>query len=268
MPMKIYHYTTLETLALILKNNTIRFNRLDKVDDLEEGNIASAGVKLGRYAFVSCWTESKEESIPLWKLYTNGCSGVRIGFEFEPFEEYEIKSTNELDVEGGILKKKFSQSELFHSEYFILPNFNRDFFYRKIIYVDDVYKETNQLITNDEHGNGFKIAFNKVGLYKNKRWKFQEETRFVFIAFPKISKIPYYSNDYVKEFGYVLQNNLLPPFEFRDLQLKSSAFDNFEVTLSPLTRPPQEIIVQTLLKEYAPNAILKNSNLVESVKLK
>lgn len=126
--MRIYHYTTTETLALILRNRTIRFNRLDKVDDLEESDVVSAGVKLGRYAFISCWTETEEESIPLWKMYTNGSSGVRISFEFEPFEDYEIKSNYELDVEGGITTKKFPLSELMHSEYFILPNFNKDFF--------------------------------------------------------------------------------------------------------------------------------------------
>lgn len=41
--MKLYHYTTIDTLALILKNRTIRFNRLDKVDDLEE-KVVSCGV--------------------------------------------------------------------------------------------------------------------------------------------------------------------------------------------------------------------------------
>ena len=43
--MKIHHYTNLESLAMILKNRTIRFNRLDKVDDLEEGNAESLGVR-------------------------------------------------------------------------------------------------------------------------------------------------------------------------------------------------------------------------------
>ena len=66
--MKLYHYTTLETLALILKSKTIRFNRLDRVDDLEEIAI-SKGVKLGQYVFVSCWTKDEEESVPLWKMY-------------------------------------------------------------------------------------------------------------------------------------------------------------------------------------------------------
>lgn len=32
----LYHYTSIETLALILKNHTIRFNSLDKMDDLQQ----------------------------------------------------------------------------------------------------------------------------------------------------------------------------------------------------------------------------------------
>lgn len=34
----IHHYTNIETLSLILKNRTLRFNRLDRVDDPEESN--------------------------------------------------------------------------------------------------------------------------------------------------------------------------------------------------------------------------------------
>ena len=68
----IHHYTNLEVLALILKNRTLRFTRLDQVDDPEESNFISNGVNLGPYTFVSCWTECKEESIPMWKMYTRG----------------------------------------------------------------------------------------------------------------------------------------------------------------------------------------------------
>lgn len=42
--MRIFHYTSIETLALILKNRTIRFSRLDKVDDPEEYDITEDGV--------------------------------------------------------------------------------------------------------------------------------------------------------------------------------------------------------------------------------
>ncbi|MFR2171477.1 MAG: hypothetical protein ACLS54_12690 [Anaerostipes hadrus] len=36
----LYHYTNIETLALILKNKTVRFNSLDKMDDLQEQQTA------------------------------------------------------------------------------------------------------------------------------------------------------------------------------------------------------------------------------------
>ena len=65
----IHHYSNIEVLSLILKNRTLRFNRLDRVDDPEESNFISNGVNLGPYTFVSCWTEAKEESVPMWKMY-------------------------------------------------------------------------------------------------------------------------------------------------------------------------------------------------------
>ena len=95
--MKIYHYTNLESLALILKNKTIRFNRLDKVDDIEEGNAESYGVRFCKYVFVSCWTENPIESIPLWKIYSGEFGGVRISVEQEMFQEYVI---SDLDFGG------------------------------------------------------------------------------------------------------------------------------------------------------------------------
>ena len=49
----IHHYTNIEVLSLILKNRTLRFNRLDRVDDPEESNFISNGVNLGPYTFVS-----------------------------------------------------------------------------------------------------------------------------------------------------------------------------------------------------------------------
>ena len=85
--MKIHHYTNLETLALVLRNKTIRFNRLDKVDDIEEGNVSPDGVKMGKYTFVSCWTENDEENISLWKMYSGGGIGVRISLEQDMFKE-------------------------------------------------------------------------------------------------------------------------------------------------------------------------------------
>ena len=87
--MKIYHYTTIETLALILKNKTIRFSRLDTLNDQEEGHITSCGIDVGRLAYVSCWTENPKEAIPLWRIYGKNSMGIRIALEKDMFKDYE-----------------------------------------------------------------------------------------------------------------------------------------------------------------------------------
>ena len=55
--MLIHHYTNIETLALILQSKKIRLNRLDRMDDKEEAQIDAQGIPVGKYTYVSCWTE-------------------------------------------------------------------------------------------------------------------------------------------------------------------------------------------------------------------
>ena len=38
-PKRLFHYTSLDVLALILRNRTIRFNSLENLDDLEETSL-------------------------------------------------------------------------------------------------------------------------------------------------------------------------------------------------------------------------------------
>lgn len=264
--MKIYHYTTIETLALILKNKTIRFNRLDKVDDLEEGSVAPMGIKLGHYAYISCWTESEEENIPLWKMYATGSSGIRITFDFEPFKDYEIRSTQEVTIENSPCYWKLPLSEVMNPNYFIFPWFQGDTFYRKVLYVNNVIDQTKDIIT--EENGSTNISFKKIGSYKHTRWAFQLESRFILIALPKINGLSYSSQNFSDWLLYAIHNNIKPPFDYYDLPLKDSALSTLEITLTPAATICQKIIVQSLINEYAPKAILKDSNLMGSVNLK
>lgn len=53
----LYQYTNIEALALILENRTIRFNSLDKMDDLQEQ--MSADLKnAAKFVFISSWTKA------------------------------------------------------------------------------------------------------------------------------------------------------------------------------------------------------------------
>lgn len=90
-PAVLYHYASLDTLALILHNRTIRFSRLDKVDDPQEQRSADSQ-NLGKMKLVSCWTSSDEESIPMWREYAGAECGVRIQMKSYPFKQYSVSN--------------------------------------------------------------------------------------------------------------------------------------------------------------------------------
>lgn len=61
----LYHYTSLSSLALILKSKKLRFNSLINMDDAEEVKTKNSEY-LGKYCFISSWTDLEEENIPFW----------------------------------------------------------------------------------------------------------------------------------------------------------------------------------------------------------
>lgn len=84
----LYHYTSIETLALILKNRTIRFNSLDKMDDLQEQKTADLQ-NIGQFCYISSWTDDDTESMPMWNMYASLNLGVRIKLRKNPFKVYD-----------------------------------------------------------------------------------------------------------------------------------------------------------------------------------
>ena len=270
--MKIYHYTTIESLALILKNKTLLFNRLDCVDDIEEGSVVSSGIAIGKYVFVSCWTESAEESIPLWKMYAGDKVGVRIGLEKDMFRKHLYMNPFFGGQQWtGSMVLPLSKEQLEAPDHFVLPvlTFNGDFFYRKVQYVDDVREKTNNavVITPDADGHTTaKIAFGEIGRYKQKRWDFQKETRFVLTILPFN---PLFANP--NEVGSIALNSYMQNkpigFDKYFMHLDETVLGNIEITLSPNATDGQRIIVESLTKQFAPNAIIKPSSLGHLVKI-
>ena len=111
----LYHYTSIETLALILSNKTLCFNNLLNVDDIEEAETSDMG-KFGRFVYASCWTNDERESIPLWNLYTPDMHGVRIKLPVFPFKRYSYKKGEyflENDVETYInIEKLYKENKV------------------------------------------------------------------------------------------------------------------------------------------------------------
>ncbi len=274
--MRIYHYTNLETLALILKNQTIRFNRLDQVDDLEEGNTESLGVRFCKYVFVSCWTENAEESIPLWKMYGGDAGGVRISIERDiMFKEYIVSNLNlgnGMTMHGAIVSK-IPPHDMENPDFFILPlvDYNNDVFYRHVKYVDDIsiYTKDAFVMSNVKDGRcDLSIKTKPFGYYKNKRWQFQDETRFVLYIFP-LNVLREGNNPEISSLvTQCLFSNKPLPFSHYDMHLKQEAVDTMKITLSPSVTEAQKIIVQSLVDKYAPSASIEESALGNVIRLK
>ena len=94
--MKIYHYTTIENLALILHYKTLRFNNARNVNDPEEAITEDFG-SLKDYLFISCWSKASNESIPLWKMYANSGKGIRLELDTEHIHLRGLEDKNGLN---------------------------------------------------------------------------------------------------------------------------------------------------------------------------
>lgn len=278
--MRIYHYTSIDSLALILKNRTLRFTRLDRVDDLEEARVEQNQYDLSKFLFVSCWTENGEESIPLWKMYSGGAGGVRIGVDKEMFEGFFSFSFDEGTGELKEIRHTLVPDDQ-QKDFFVLPVFdcNESPFYRKVIYEENLAEATKGLVKEETRvkeirPDGSKLLnvtmsldMKRLGAIKHSRWEFQDESRFSLFIVP--------GNPYTRTIEaatsvmlYCLRNGKSVPFEYYDLPLSPRFFESLEVTLSPNASLSQKIIVESLCSSLAPGAVIKDSSLRGKVVMK
>lgn len=231
-PEYLYHYTNIETLALILKNRSIMFNNLSNLDDLNEGNTADLG-KLGQYIFTSCWTSLNDESIPIWKMYTRSGIGVRIKLP-----------TNFL---GNVLTQ--------HNGRYVIDTCENSKPI-KVIYTDDKTYLKPKVLVNYKDNNILRI--DKVGIYKKKVWEFQQEWRYIIRTIPGEKQGDFSDQQIIVENlkgGYNIGQNKL------FFSISNDAFENMEITLGPMATEGDGIIVNALKEIYNKAAKLHISEL-------
>ena len=214
--MKIHHYTSIETLEAILKNKTIRFNRMDFVDDPNEIELDINGMAFAKYIFISCWTLEENESIPQWSMYAGQSRGVRITLDSEHilndfFSQMTIKLDNNFEnnlksrciVQGDaqhVYPCTFiSQSEgiayvpiyFYHGSLIprtaglsIMPIPNGQPKLKTVEYCESLDNPYGNSIRIQNNGNGeYNTLFtSNIGFKKHKDWAFQQEARFVLMT--------------------------------------------------------------------------------------
>lgn len=269
----LYHYTSIETLALILENKTLCFNNLLYVDDSEEAETVDMG-KFGRFVYVSCWTSDEQESIPLWNLYTPDMHGVRIKLPQFPFKKYKYKKGGyslDKDVDTYINIEKLynedkvsiilTQPELIEIEY----TDDIEKLYPKVRTVsskEDLRKYLNGgKIENDKFK--VKYSFTELGRYKRKEWSFQKEWRYIYSVYPvglKEANPPTFEK-HREIIRRIEDKEYEPAYSRMFFDLDDKALENMEVLCGPKMNDAEKIIVKTLLKQYCPNGIYKESKL-------
>lgn len=284
----LYHYTTVESLALILKNKSFRLSPLSVLDDLQEERVKDVQ-KFSEYVFVSSWTDDKEESIPMWNMYSNMDSGIRIKMKKNPFKTYNVDIAlltqefhniqisknifNEYDIIFSA-KEPIGYTSKFSIKNLIIPT--KDFFTEKY-YLHNCTPESILIkvnYTNDEKlltpqiSNDSSIFLSKLGIHKKECWQFQKEWRYVLrfspvgvreiIDYPLTSMVNLYNR-------YSTPTHVLP-FKYYYLVLEDEALESMEITLSPKISEGYRTITQLLKNEYNPHMVIKDSSLTNDIR--
>lgn len=253
IPGTLYHYTSIETLALILRNRTIRFSRLDGLNDPEEANAEDLPLA-ATLVFASCWTAQARESLAMWKMYTPDMQGVRIRLPSNPFvgrhaPDLMGKGGVIQKIDGRILVTRDAPAHGIVSYYVTGPN--------KIYYTDDKVYRNLQCVSRNETES--RVELHGLGMVKNTYWSFEEEWRYTILGTFCERLLPSGTS--------ILDD---PSFDLRRYPVKetalyipldSTSLNAVDILLGPRVSEAQELIVQALLDKYTSAFTLERSSI-------
>jgi len=246
IPAYLYQYTTMSSVLAILENKTIRFTRLDSLNDLNEG-CCGEYAHLKKYVYISSWSADERESIPMWSLYGRKYNaldeGVRIKVPTNLFTFDENGNlANNLRLErilGGWnavvdvktkpielsdfllrLQTKYGENaELFYSKKVVGPVKIRYLNYR------DYADKYTSVLKNGIVENLSTFFLEEIGFEKNDDWGYENEYRF-WMSYP-----------YLKEVcgsEEILKRNIpLTKCNFIDVCFNEKAISEMEIMLAP-----------------------------------
>ena len=269
----LYHYTSIESLALILKNRTIRLNPLDKMDDLQEQKTADVE-HLGKFVFVSSWTDDPTESIPMWKMYTNPTAGVRIRLRKNPFVRHGTRGADIEKVLGIPAKSEQDRvnyvdtfldlSKMMDQGYFSAQAWGGNIL-EKITYTNDLAELEPKVATITDETIHLDIG--KLGKFKNTHWEFQQEWRYImtFIALDFKLGFEELSRSFSMSVNKMAQGKEAPPFRYFDLDIDPVCFAEMEIVCSPQMTVGNRVLLETIVEKYDPTATIRDSELLDLI---
>lgn len=273
--MKLFHYTTIDTLALILDSKSIKFSRLDQLDDKQESEPFAEFNPL-QYIFSASFTDDPKESIPMWKMYANMQTGIRIEFDSHTMFKPTLKNivipnhNHEVAEFPPIIYTALNVNDVLNSDYALAywstneeDSICQCIKLKKILYINnfqDKYKSLIEILTSVEDGKlSRNIKYNPTnfGFYKSEYWAFQQEVRLLIYA------VPFAKN--TEEINKIVANERPLKSTMILVPLADECLQNLSITLSPKVSNSSRLIVKALLSKY-PNVKIKDSCLLDTIR--
>lgn len=274
----IHHYTDINTLALILKNKTIRFNRLNRVDDITEGD-SFTKLRLEKFFFVSCWTQDTNETLPQWNMYTPDMAGVRITLPKRLFNYNPLVVPNNYKHEKqGSIISPIPFERIFASSYLVVPMFlDEKHFGREVVYDPDFMKIKNEAIHVDVDASNQALNARisdpiEIAAVKSPDWSFQKEYRFVLfiVPSPHISKDENFFIKLSERLPDIVAQSLYrgegPDIDYFDVDISQDAINDIKVTTGPLCTEGDYLIIEAFLEKYAPSGKVEKSKFTGTIR--
>ena len=275
IPKYLYHYTSLDTLALILENRTIAFNSLLNVDDVEEAETADLA-NFGKYVYVSCWTDVESESIAMWNLYTPNMQGVRIKLPVFPFKKFYYHAGQHYSKEAFDTFINFDKLEQDNK---CLTTSNMPELYpvtytrdKKLLAPkvrsgkkEDVRRFLSFKSFSEIESLSTGYSFAQLGKFKREDWRFQSEWRYWLFMSPMgmqelKGETPEMQFQKQQELIRRLEDEDYPvPYQRFYMDLDEDCIKQMEVVLGPRITSAGRILAHALLEKYGLKENCKDS---------
>ncbi len=225
-------------------------------------------VNLAKTKFVSSWTSSVRESIPMWREYAGLGDGVRIQLPVNPFGAYDwdpldaarVAGLNGVDVVGRGVLLPFE--EFWNRDYLVHEAVTGGKLLHKVEYTDN--KECLfPFILNGDPDGSFSAATSLIGVTKAKVWSYQEEWRYMITVYPVSFKELFKDFEQVtrKLRGFSFDRSDVPLPRYYDLRLSNKALNAMKIIASPGMTAGNRLILSALLDKYSPGAMIAESQL-------
>lgn len=268
IPSYLYHYTSIDSLLKILSTSSIRFKRLDLMNDPLDGYLDSFSY-VRKFVYSSSWTAHSADELPMWKMY-NDLKGVRLRMPIDLFDHKNNLVVSKRHINGN---KNFLICSALDKTYSLInggtPNDNvlnfsnsgiRNVFGPSIIeYLnsqEDISKNVICKSAKELTFDLFEIDLSQLGQKKIADWSFEKEYRYrLFIA----------DSMMIAGSSQVLNGiNSLSPFlaDYIDIAFTKQALNDVEIMLGPYASPKDREQVELKLSQIGvDNFIIKTSNI-------